>query len=100
MSKPVYKVRSGNISAAVWQSEREGKVNFSFTIEKSYKSGTEYKKTEFMFLNEAANLMAVAVKLLAYDPFVARRETEDNKADDVPGSDKLPQENESEIIPF
>jgi hypothetical protein len=92
MAKPVYKVRSGNISAAVWQSEKEGKINHSFTIEKQYKSGTEYKKTEFMFLNEAANLMAVAVKLLAYDPFTTKKETEE-----IPGSAELPKDEE---IPF
>ena len=53
MAKPVFKARSGNISAAVWQ--------------------------------------AVAVKLLSYDPFATKKET-----DDIPGSDKLP----GEDLPF
>jgi hypothetical protein len=86
-NKPIFSARSGNVSGAVWKSEKDGKVNFSFTVKKQYKSGTEYKESAFYFMNEAADLMAVCVKLIAYDPYKAVTE-------DVPS-----EESESEI-PF
>jgi hypothetical protein len=73
-NKPIFSARSGNVSGAVWKSEKDGKVNFSFTVKKQYKSGGEYKKTEFFFLNEAADLMAVCIKLISYDPYASKQE--------------------------
>ena len=97
-NKPIFKARSGNISGAVWKSEREGEINFSFSIEKRYKTKSgEFKKSDFYFMNEAADLMAVAVKLISYDPFASGAKCEPK--DDIPGSSELPKE-ESESVPF
>jgi hypothetical protein len=51
MSKPIKTLRIGNVSMAVWQNEgNNGKKNYSFTFQKSYKTeGGEWKNTEFFF---------------------------------------------------
>ena len=43
---PVKKVKIGGIEAAVWQNEsKEGKKFFTTTLDRSYKVGEEWKKT-------------------------------------------------------
>jgi hypothetical protein len=44
--KPVKKLKIGAIDAAVWENEsKSGNKFFTTTIERSYKSGEEWKKT-------------------------------------------------------
>jgi len=43
--QPIYKIRHGRVSLALWENEgKDGKFE-SFTVERSYKDGEEVKNT-------------------------------------------------------
>jgi len=50
---PVKKVRIGGIEVAVWEnSSKEGKKFFTTTLDRSYKAGTEWKKTNSLRVSD------------------------------------------------
>ncbi|MCX6801008.1 MAG: hypothetical protein NTZ73_02375 [Candidatus Diapherotrites archaeon] len=51
--KPVKKLKIGTIDVAVWENEsKKGDKFFTTTIERSYKKGEEWKKTNSFRMND------------------------------------------------
>jgi hypothetical protein len=51
--EPVKKIKIGGIEAAVWQNKSsEGKEFYNVTMERSYKDGEEWKKTNSLRVND------------------------------------------------
>lgn len=45
-NKPVQKFKFGAIEIAIWKNEKDGKTWYSYTLQKSYKEGEEWKTTQ------------------------------------------------------
>ena len=63
MAKPVMKFRNGSITLSVWgKAKEDGSMNYSFTIQKSYKTRDgEWKNTDFFWESEAGNIIAAGI---------------------------------------
>lgn len=44
--KPVAEVRFGNIAAAIWQNETESGPRYNVTIERTYRDGDDFGKSQ------------------------------------------------------
>ena len=66
MAKPEHTVRCGGIQLAIWSNETP-KGNFqSITIDKSYKDGTEWKRTKSFKPADLVKLQLGISKVLEY----------------------------------
>ena len=66
MAKPKHTVRCGGIQLAIWENETP-KGNFqSITIDKSYKDGTEWKRTKSFKPSDLVKLQLGITKVLEY----------------------------------
>jgi hypothetical protein len=54
--KPIRTTQLGNMKISVWENQKENYTTFSSKIEKNYKDGDEWKKTESLNDNDLKNL--------------------------------------------
>ena len=76
MGKPIKKFRAGNVEVAVWENKsKEGDKKFqSFTVQKFYKDGEEFKNTNSLFANELPKAILALQK--AYESEVLKEGSE------------------------
>lgn len=58
-NKPVYKYRLGAVSGSVWKNEKEGRVWYTVSTQRSYKVGEEWKNTDSLMTNNIADAILV-----------------------------------------
>jgi hypothetical protein len=59
-TKPVAEVRFGNISAAIWRNEGDSGTWYNVTVERTYRDGTEYKRSPSFGRDDLLTLAKVA----------------------------------------
>ena len=98
MSRPVKTWKFGRVDLAMWKFENNGKINYSFTIQKSYKSGEEWKQTGYL---AESDLKALAFGLFGmFTDKYLKREKQETKQETRPEPVKESNDDDDVQIPF
>ena len=77
-AKPTKTFRAGNIEVSIWRNEssKNGQtiVRYSAKVEKQFKDGQDWRKTDYFFPDELPKLQSLLQK--AYD-FITVKESQD-----------------------
>jgi hypothetical protein len=66
MPVPIKSIRVGNVQLSLWENTAGDNVVQSITFDKSYKDGTEWKKTKSFKFNELAFLQVAIQEILKF----------------------------------
>jgi hypothetical protein len=65
-NKPIKTIGAGQVSISKWENEgKEGMKNISFTLQKSYKDGEDWKTTSSYFERDLVNLRELINNILS-----------------------------------
>ena len=92
MSAPKLRYRSGQVSCAVFEHEREDYMDVSFSFQKSYKDKSgEWKNVSSFNLRDIANLLIICTKILMDKVKVEKMERQvDHKIEENDNFDEIP----------
>lgn len=79
--KPVAHERIGNVEAAIWRNEAEGRARFNVTFKRHYKDGDAWKSTESFRRDDLLVLAKVADN--AHTLILELQQEEGDGSDDV-----------------
>ena len=64
---PEHKIRAGNVEVAIWRNtDPEGKSYYTFTLNKSFKKGEEWRNTQTLSKNDLPKAILALKKAFEY----------------------------------